>query len=401
MTSLRPFTAAAVCIDSPRRNWYVWRPDDPGWTQPWGGTNRTWHRSGDSYYYGVFWGGMPDLNFRNPAVRREMQDIAAAWLRAGVDGFRLDATRHFVADGAGAAQNDTPETHLVLQEFSAAVRRVKPSAILVGENWTDTAAIAPYFGRDDEHAGSTELPLNFNFPLADAIRDGLVRETAEPIVRVLSEMAARYPPFAIDAPFLTNHDHQRLATQLRRHEMLMRSAAALLLTLPGTPFLYYGEEVGIENGPTRGDESKRTPMPWDGTVMGGFSTASPWFPFAPGRDRTNVAAQTRDEQSLLSWYRRLIGARRSSTALRLGDLALLTPPDAPSGILAFVRRTPADEVLAIHNLTGRTAQSGTLDMRAPAAPPVVSTESVAIVSRDRGWRVQLPAHASAAWRIPR
>jgi alpha-amylase len=173
----------------------VWRPDDPGWTQPWGGTNRTWHRTGDSDYYGVFWGGMPDLNFRNPAVRREMQEIATARLHAGVEGFRLDATRHLVADGPGAALNDTPETHLVLQEFSAAVRRVKPSAILVGENWTETAGNAPYFGRGDGYGGSTELPLNFNFPLADAIRDGLLHQTAAPIVRVLLEMAARYPPF--------------------------------------------------------------------------------------------------------------------------------------------------------------------------------------------------------------
>jgi glycosidase len=395
------FVEAAASADSPRRNWYEWRSADPGWTQPWGGANRTWHRSGDSYYYGVFWGGMPDLNFRNPAVRREMQEIAGVWLHAGLDGFRLDATRHLVADGPGAAQNDTPETHVVLQEFSDAVRRVKPSAILVGENWTDTAAIAPYFGRDDGHGGSTELPLNFNFPLADAIRDGLLRQTAEPIVRVLAEMAARYPTFAMDAPFLANHDQVRLATQLRRDPALLRSAAGILLTLPGTAFLYYGEEVGIENGPTEGDESKRTPMPWDSTATGGFSTAAPWFPFGPGRERANVAVQTSDEQSLLSWYRRLISARRSSTALRLGDLALVTPPDAPSGILAFVRRTPADEILAIHNLTDRPILSPTLDMRLPAAPPLVSTESAAVVPGDRGWRVQLPAHGSAAWRIPR
>ena len=395
------FVEAAASADSPRRNWYEWRSDDPGWTQPWGGTNRTWHRSGDSYYYGVFWGGMPDLNFRNPAVRHEMQDIAAAWLRAGVDGFRLDATRHLVADGVGAGQNDSPETHRVLQAFSADVRRVKPSAILVGENWTETAAIAPYFGRDDGHGGSTELPVNFNFPLADAIRDGLVRETAEPIVWVLSDMAARYPPFASDAPFLTNHDQVRLATQLRRNERLMRSAAAMLLTLPGTPFLDHGEEVGIENGPTRGDESKRTPMPWDGTVTGGFSTALPWFPFAPGRARANVAAQATDGQSLLSWYRCLLRARRSSAALRLGDLALLTPPDAPSGILAYIRRTGADQVLVIHNLTARPIESGTFDVPMPSTRALVLTGTVAIVPGDRGWRVEMPAHASAVWRIPR
>ena len=395
------FVEAAASPAAPRRNWYVWRPDDPGWTQPWGGTNPTWHRSGDAYYYGVFWGGMPDLNFRNAEVRMEMQDVAATWLRAGVDGFRLDATRHLVADGPGSAQNDTAETHRVLQEFSAAVRRVKPGAILVGENWTDTPAIAPYFGRDDGHGGSTELPLNFNFPLADAIRDGLLNETAQPIARVLADMTQRYPPFAIDAPFLTNHDQVRLATQLGGDEPRLRSAAAILLTLPGTPFLYYGEEVGIENGPSSGDESKRTPMPWDGSATGGFSSAAPWFPFAPNRDSANVAAQTADERSLLSWYRRLIRARRSSNALRHGDIALVTPPDQPPGIIAFLRRTSAEQILAIHNLTGRTTETGTFMMPAPTTPPLVTTDAVVILPGGGGWRLQMPAHGSAVWRIPR
>jgi alpha-amylase len=234
------FIEASASPASPRRDWYGWRDDDPGWTQPWGGPNRTWHRTGDgSYYYGVFWRGMPDLNFRNPEVRRAMLDIATTWLRAGVDGFRLDATRHLVADGPCAAQNDRPDTHRVLQAFSAGVREVKPSAILVGENWTETAAIAPYFGSDDGNGGSTELPLNFNFPLAEAIHDGLTADTARPIVHVLSQMDARYPGFAIDAPFLANHDQVRLATQLQGHASRLRSAAAILLTLPGAPFLYY------------------------------------------------------------------------------------------------------------------------------------------------------------------
>ena len=129
-------------------------------------------------------------------------------------------------------------------------------------------------------------------------------------------MQKAYPKGALDAPFLTNHDQTRLATQLGKNQGRLRNAAAILLTLPGAPFLYYGEEVGIENGPTGGDESKRTPMPWDASPGGGFTTGTPWFGFAPGRETANVAAQTNDPASLLSRYRSLIrgaeGPRRRS-----------------------------------------------------------------------------------------
>jgi glycosidase len=158
--------------------------------------------------------------------------------------------------------------------------------------------------------------------------------------------------------------------------------------------------VGIENGPTDGDESKRTPMPWDGTVTGGFSTASPWFQFAPGREHANVALQTPDGESLLSWYRRLIRARRSSAALRRGDLVLLTP-DASSGVLAFVRRAADEQAVAIHNLTSRTVESFPVNLAAPADPPLVTTGAVSVVRDGQGWRVRVPAHASAVWRVPR
>src|SRR5262245_18585835 len=158
---------------SPRRDWYVWRADDPGWTQPWGGSNPTWHAGQHGFYYGVFWGGMPDLNHRNPAVRREMQAIAARWIGRGVDGFRLDATRHLVEDGPDQEQVDTPETHEVLKELSAAVRRASPRAILVGENWTDTPKIAAYYGSTAVVKGGDELPMSFDFPLASAIVEGV------------------------------------------------------------------------------------------------------------------------------------------------------------------------------------------------------------------------------------
>src|SRR5512143_3600363 len=129
------FQAASSDTTSRYRDWYIWSRTDPGWGQPWNPAGKSWHPGLGGYYYGIFWGGMPDLNFRNVEVRAEMERVAAYWLRRGVDGFRLDATRHLVEDGPGAGQNDTPGTHAFLREFSAAVRRVKPDAILVGENW--------------------------------------------------------------------------------------------------------------------------------------------------------------------------------------------------------------------------------------------------------------------------
>ncbi|HSP07410.1 MAG TPA: alpha-amylase family glycosyl hydrolase, partial [Acidobacteriota bacterium] len=275
------FIDSASSPQSSKRDWYVWNPMNPGWTQPWGGNNPTWYFKNGAYYYGVFWSGMPDLNFRNPDVRKMFRDTATFWLQRGADGFRLDATRYLVEDGAGPGQADTPETHADLKEFAAHIRRVKPQATLVGENWTDTPVIATYFGSTATVAGGDQLPMNFDFPLSSAIVDGVKSGAAQGIVSKLAEILSVYPQGVNDAPFLTNHDQVRLATVLSNNMDQLKNAAAILLTLPGAPFLYYGEEVGLQNGPTQGDESKRTPMPWNHEPGGGFTTASsPWFPFA-------------------------------------------------------------------------------------------------------------------------
>jgi len=344
------FVDSASGASSPRRDWYVWRADDPGWTQPWGGSNPTWHERGGAYYYGVFWGGMPDLNFASPAVREEMKRLAKLWLDRGVDGFRLDATRHLFADGPGAAQNDRPETHAFLRELAEFVRREKPEAILVGENWTDTATIAAYYG-----VGGDGLPMSFNFPLAAALIDALRAGDAGPVERVLAAMAELYPAGALDAPFLTNHDQARLATQLGGDGARLRLAAAMLLTLPGAPFLYYGEEVGLADGPQRGDPAKRTPMPWDASGAG-FSRATPWTGAAAGADRANVAAQRGDAGSLLSHYRWWIRLRDAAPALARGDLELLDAEAQPAELAAWLRTAPgARRLLVVHNLAARPA----------------------------------------------
>ncbi len=395
------FVESASSPSSPRRDWYIWRADDPGWTQPWGGSNRTWHQNNGAYYYGIFWGGMPDLNFSTPAVREEMKRLAAFWLSRGVDGFRLDAPRHLFASGPGDLQNNQPETHAFLKEFAAHARSVAPKSLLVGENWTETPAIATFYGSTETVAGGDELPMNFNFPLASAILDGVKAGDAQPIAEKIEEVQELYPAGVIDTPFLTNHDMPRLATQLGTDVARQKSAAAVLLTLPGAPFLYYGEEIGLQNGPGSNDEHKRTPMPWDNSERGGFSAGSPWFDFAPGRETENVAAQTGDPDSLLTHYRNLIRARHNSAALRRGDLVLRTPATTNSPVLAFLRQTPEETVLVLHNLGSEPAAQTVEDVSGRLDPLFVSA-GVGIPARTGGgWSFQLPAGATGIWKVVR
>ncbi len=394
------FADSASSPSSAHRDWYVWRRDDPGWTQPWGGTNPTWHPLNGFYFYGVFWSGMPDLNFRTPAVRREIERLASLWLDRGVDGFRLDAARHIVEDGPGQAQVDRPETHAYWKEFAAFVRAARPQAILVGENWTDTPIIATYYGSTAEIAGGDELPMNFDFPLAERVLAGVDSGDASAISAKLAEIQGVYPPGVVDAPFLTNHDQVRVATRLGSNPGKMRNAAAILLTLPGAPFLYYGEEIGLRNGTTNNDEAKRTPMPWDATPGGGFTTGSPWFPFAPGQGDTNVAAQTQDPGSLLSRYRNLVRARKSSPALRTGTLELLTPASGASRVLAFVRAEGTERVLVLHNLSDSVAAAGPYSLSVTDAEEIFADAHMGQpVGAAGAWTVSLSPRGSAIWRI--
>jgi glycosidase len=394
------FQESATGWGSPKRAWYVWRGDDPGWTQPWGGTNRTWHPHSGAYYYGVFWSGMPDLDYDTPAVREEMIAVAQRWLDRGVDGFRLDATRHLFAEGPGELQNDRPKTHAFLRELSARLRASHPKAILVGENWTTTPIIATYFGSPGA-AVPDELPMSFDFPLAEAILGAARDGDASRIAAKLAEIQQLYPPGAIDAPFLTNHDQVRIATQLAGDPGRLRVAAAVLLTLPGAPFLYYGEELGMQNGPQRRDEDKRMPMAWDGSEGGGFTTGTPWHALPPGHATANVAAQRGRPGSLLEHYRGLIALRRRSPALRTGDLVLLSATDRPTPILAFVRRAGKQRVLVLHNLSDAPATSEPLPFRPRQLRRALlpGGRVVPVPGNPRAARVDLPPHGSAAFRM--
>ena len=389
------FVDSVSSQSSSRRDWYVWSAADLGWSQPWNPGGRTWHGRNGAWYYGLFWSGMPDLNLRTPAVREEAKRIASLWLARGADGFRLDAARHLVETGPGSGQSDTPETHQFWKEFAAHVRVVKPDAVLIGEAWTETPAIASYYGSTQQVPGGDELPLNFDFPLASRILEGIQVGEARGIAAKLHEVQEIYPPGATDVPFLTNHDMRRVATRLKGDAGQLRIAAAVLLTLPGTPFLYYGEEVGLENGTADEDEAKRTPMPWDATSGGGFTAGRPWYPFAPGREHDNVAAQTADAGSLLSHYRKLIRARHASLALMRGSLQLLTESGP---VLAFVRRAGEERVLVVLNLSGEP-QAVSLELKAQRADALYTTPGVTVDLAGTTARVALPAHAAGLIQI--
>jgi alpha-amylase len=391
----RWFIDSASSPNSPKRDWYIWSATNPGWTQPWGGTYPVWYEKNGAWYYALFWSEMPDLNWRNAQVQTEMFRIARSWLQKGVDGFRLDATRHLVEDGPGLAQLNTPGTHQALRELAAMVRQVKPEATLVAENQTDTPTLATYFGSTATIRGGDEMPMNFNFPLAAAVVEGINGGNADRIRETLREVINAYPRGVIDAPFLTNHDQTRLATVLNNNAGKLRNAAAILLTLPGAPFIYYGEEVGLQNGPTSADESKRTPLPW--SASGGFTTGTPWFQYAPGLAANNVASQVNDPRSLLSYYRDWIAARKRSAALLKGEI---TPLETGSQIFAFIRDSGDERVLVVHNVSDSPVNAGPMDVSASGFEAIYTDSGVAAPTGSSGaWNVALPARSSGAWRV--
>jgi len=397
------FVESSSSPASSKRGWYVWKGQDPGWKQPWSqfSNTPTWHARGGAYYYGVFWGGMPDLNMQNPELRAEMKRLASLWLERGADGFRLDAARYLIETGAGLGQADTPETHAFWKELAAHVRQVRPDAVLVGENWSTTPIVATYYGSTKDVPGGDELPLNFNFGLSEQILAGLNAGNAAPIAAKLAEMASVYPAGVSDAPFLTNHDMVRVATQLGGNAGRLSNAAALLLTLPGAPFLYYGEELGLANGTANNDEAKRTPMPWDDTGGGGFTTGTPWFGFSPGHTAgRNVVAQTNATGSLLSRYRALIQARHASEALSRGGLKLLSPTQGTQAMLSFVRTLGEERVLVVHNVTEYSVSAGPFDIAGSTPEVLFADSNVSALSKTAsGWQANLPPRATGIWRL--
>jgi alpha-amylase len=331
------FQAALRDTTSPYRHWYRFSPTQGG-KGPWGA--EAWHRSPvrDEYYYGVFWSGMPDLDFHTPAVRLEAMKVADFWLRdMGVDGFRLDAVPYLVEDGA--CMTGCPGTHAFLHEYAAHVDSVKPGAYTVGEVWGNIATVLPYY--------PDQLTSYFGFELADTLISVLRTGSAAGLLPGFLRLQDTLPAYRW-SPMLSNHDGTRSMTMLGGDVSRARLAATLLLTLPGLPFVYYGEEIGMTGD--KPDPRLRTPMQW-GPVHGvGFTTGTPWETPQPDSLTANVAVEDSVPGSLLNLYRRLIHLRKENDALATGRLVPLVA-SSPQ-VAAYLRRAGDHAVLVVANLGG-------------------------------------------------
>ncbi len=334
---------------SAQRDWYVWQDEAPA-------DPEYWHQDENgSYYYGYFWSGMPDLNYRNPEVTAVMQDTIRYWLEdMGADGYRLDAIKHLIEDGAMI--ENTPATHTWLQnEFYPFVKDVDPEALTVGEIWSTPDDIVPYIG--------DEVDIAFEFSLADAILESAVSGRKVNVERAQQTAAETYPAGQY-ATFLANHDQNRTRSRLLNDEQA-KVAATLQLTLPGVPFIYYGEEIGMQG--EKPDENIRRPMQWNSE--GGFSTSEPWQPYFEDYQERHVAGQNDSPDSLLNHYRALVQLRNSYPALRSGSWTAVTT-DQPA-LYAFLRANTQEKILVLVNLGRKPVDSYTLTM-----PPGTLTDSL-------------------------
>jgi alpha-amylase len=351
-SSRHPWFEASAARDPQFDAWYWWEDANPGFLGPWG--ERAWYQRGGRWYYAAFWSEMPDLNYRTPEVTVEMLDIAAFWLdEMGVDGFRMDAIKYVVEDeidGRRILQN-APINRAWLADYNAFVKRINPQAVTIGEIWDGTTVVARYINE-----GSVDAAFEFEF--AEALISGGITESKRPIENKLRLVLREYPP-GTWASFTTNHDQARLLTQLRGDADANRVIAALLLTLPGIPFIYYGEEIGMLGD--KPDELIRTPMQWDATPLtGGFTIGTPWQPLTPGFERTTVADQIDDPNSLLSHYRGLIHLRNAHSALRTGDIHLADV--ANTRVMSYLRRDAAGTFLVVVNVGKRPVDNYAIDL---------------------------------------
>lgn len=325
------FIAASTNKDDKYRNYYVWTSDkkvaaenSPISTQP-------WTELGGEYYYSLFWSGMPDLNYDNRDVRDEMKKIGKYYIDMGVDGFRLDAAMWIYTNGE--------DKNLAWwKEFRDYIKSINKNAVLVGEVWQSAPKlIAPYY---------KVLDSCFNFPLAESIVMGVQSGT---ISSVMSNTNYAYEKFKavnksfIDSPFLTNHDMNRSMNTLQNVD-LAKSAVAILMTLPGTPYIYYGEETGMMGN--KPDEQIRQPFIWDNKNK---AKNSSWEVSDNDLNRVAVSVQEKDKNSLLNFYKNIINLRNNNNALKLGSFNLINTEN--NEVAAYRRSYKNDQVYVYINVS--------------------------------------------------
>jgi alpha-glucosidase len=384
------FVESSSSRESAKRDWYIWH--DPGpdgappnnWLSEFGGSAWELDPTTGQYYYHAFLKEQPDLNWRNPAVRAAMLEVLRFWLDRGVDGFRVDVLWHLIKDDQfrdnpvnpnhrpGDPPNhrvvptyttDRPELHAIVAEMRAVLDEYT-ERVLIGEIYLPFERLVAYYGL---HLEGAQLPFNFHLILASW--------NARTIAALIDSYEAALPAGGWPNWVIGNHDQRRVATRLG--EPQARIAAMLLLTLRGTPTLYYGDELGMTNvaipsdrirdrfehnvpGLGLGRDPARTPMPWDASEKAGFTTGDPWLPLSSDHTTRNVSLLEHDSSSTLSLHRRLIALRRARFALVAGNYL---PVAAIGDVLAYWRQHGAERLLIVLNF-GRQACSFTVPWEA-------------------------------------
>ena len=338
------FTASAS--NESKRDWYLWNSNKPSYNGPWG--QEVWHERNSSYYYGVFWGGMPDLNYTNQEVTNEIKNTLRFWKEeVGVDGFRIDAVKHWIENGD--QQENTAATLAWWRDLYVFQKSLDPGLMMVGEAWTSTQNIAPYSDK--------RLDYCFEFDLSYALIDGINNQTNSGLKSKMSEIISTYEPNQYGV-FLTNHDQDRSFYRFGMDERKAKLAARILLSLPGVPYIYYGEEVGMLG--QKPDEDIRRPMQWTSSANAGFSSTQPWHPLNNNYANYNVANQQLESESIWSQYQIWIKQRTRNTALRSGNYDFIESNN--SRMFSYLRADSESNTAfaVIHNLSSQNTDDITI-----------------------------------------
>lgn len=376
------FKESRLSRDNPKRDWYIWQEGRRGgkpnnWKSLYGGSAWSYDLTTDQYYYHSFFKEQPDLNWRNPQVRMRLYSIMQFWLDLGIDGFRLDAINVIVKNGRfidsqpallrqllgreNYVTRNQAESYDFIQEMREVTDRYG-DILLLGEIYAlppgNPGLIGTYLAMERKL-----LHLAFDFSLIFA------PFSARKFLKAIRASADKIPGGAWPCNVLSNHDLNRSIERiwLKSHsERRAKVLATLLLTLRGTPFIYYGEEIALRNSRIRkmetsdplgkkfwpfypGRDPARSPMPWNNNRNAGFSTGIPWLPLHKDKYNRNVLVQMLDNQSVLNYYRQLLSLRRSSNALQNGEWRPVN--NGGNNILAYQRSTPDEEILIVLNFS--------------------------------------------------
>ncbi|MBU3663861.1 MAG: hypothetical protein FGM41_11795, partial [Bacteroidetes bacterium] len=332
-----PWFVKSAANDSFYRNFYRWENTPLNATGPWG--QQVWHSKNNQYYYGVFWSGMPDLNFNYKPVRDSIFDIAKFWIKEiGVDGFRLDAVTYLYEDENTLKHH--PSTLAFWQTFKDSCKSWNPNTYLVAEVWDPQDIIKQYAPKFDQC---------FEFGVAGGNINAV--NTANPFE---SKTALKYALENYDfANFITNHDQNRIANLYNNNQNKLKAVASLLLTQPGTPWLYYGEEIAMLGA--KPDEDIRKPMQWQANNFAGFSTVMPWRTLNSNYPQYNVSTLSADPNSIFNHYRKLIHFRNNHEALHKGNYKSLIGTN--NEVFIYQRSTLNQDIIVMVNTSAQIMPS--------------------------------------------